>query len=219
MRLQRSLLLALVLIAASAAVGVWAWRMLPAGAEIAVHFGARGDANGFMPKWPGLAIMPIFGLVVVLLLAVAPRWMRSGEALVRTGGSYGILLIGVAAMFLVGEAAIAMHALDPSFDVARWLFVALGILFVVIGAVLGRIPPNGLAGIRTPWTLADAEVWARTHRFTGRLLTLGGVALAAVATLGADHVDLIVALLVCILGPVLAGVIYSRAIAKPAAGG
>ena len=106
-----------------------------------------------------------------------------------------------------------MHALDPSFDVMRWIFVALGILFVVIGAVLGRIPPNGLAGIRTPWTLADEGVWARTHRFTGRLMTLGGVALAAVATLGADHIDLVVALVVCILGPALAGVIYSRAIA------
>jgi uncharacterized membrane protein len=218
MRLQRSLLLALVLIAASAAVGVWAWRILPAGADIATHFSVSGEPNGFMSKGTGLAVAPIAGLLVVLLLAVAPRWTRGGEALVRSG-VYGILMIGAAAMFLVAEAALAMHALDPSFDVMRWIFVALGILFVVIGAVLGRIPPNGLAGVRTPWTLADPDVWARTHRFTGRLLTLGGVALAAVATLGADHVDLIVALVVCILGPALAGVIYSRAIAKPAAGG
>jgi uncharacterized membrane protein len=217
MRLQRSLLLALVLIAASAAVGVWAWRMLPAGAQIATHFGLSGEPNGFMSKGPGLAVAPIAGLLVVLLLAFAPRWTRGGEALVRSG-AYGILMIGAAAMFLVAEAALAMHALDPSFDVMRWIFVALGILFVVIGAVLGRIPPNGLAGVRTPWTLADPDVWARTHRFTGRLLTLGGVALAAVATLGADHVDLIVALVVCILGPVLAGVIYSRAIAGRPAG-
>ena len=216
MRLQRSLLLALVLVAASAAVGVWAWRMLPAGVDIATHFGIRGEPNGFMPKGPGLAVAPILGFCVVLLLAFAPRWTRGGEALVRSG-VYGILVIGVAAMFLVAEATLAVRALDPSFDVMRWLFVALGILFVVIGAVLGRLPPNGLAGIRTPWTLADPDVWARTHRFTGRLLTLGGVALAGVATLGADHIDLVVALVVCILGPALAGVVYSRAIAgKPA---
>src|SRR5580658_3910943 len=105
MRLQRSLLLALVLIGASAAVGVWAWRILPAGAEIAVHFSVGGAPNGYMPKWPGLGIMPIAGLIVVVLLAFAPRWTRGGEALMRAGGTYGILLIGVAAMFLVGEAA------------------------------------------------------------------------------------------------------------------
>ena len=216
MRSQRSLVLALVLIAAAAGVGAWAYGRLPASAEIAVHFSARGEPNGFMPKWPGLAVLPIVGLAVLMLLAFAPRWTRSGEALMRSGGAYGILLIGVAAMFLVGEAAIAMRALDPTFDVLRWLFVAIGILFVVIGAVLGRVPRNRLVGVRTPWTMADEGVWARTHRFTGRLLTLGGVALAGVATLGADHTDLVVALVVCVLGPALAGVIYSWRIAGKA---
>ena len=213
MRPQRSLLLALVLIAASAAVGVWAWRMLPAAAEIAVHFSGRGEANGFAPAWPGLAVVPIVGFVVVVLLAFAPRWLGGGEALARSGGAFGLLLIGVAAMFLVAQAAIAMRALDPTFDVVRWLFVAVGILFVLIGAVLGRIAPNPIVGVRTPWTLADERVWRRTHHFTGRLLALGGVALAAVASLSPDRTDLVVVLVICILGPLLAGVVYSRAIA------
>jgi immunity protein, SdpI family len=219
MRLQRSLLLALVLIAASAAVGVWAYRILPPGAQIAVHFSAAGEADGFMPKARGLAVAPIAGLIVVLVLALAPQWARGGEALSRAGSAYGILLIGVAAMFLVVEAALAVHSLDAAFDVVRWLFVAVGVLIVVIGAVLGRIPPNSVAGIRTPWALADEQVWARTHRFTGRLMTLAGVALAAVASLGADHTDLIVALVVCAAGPLAAGAIYSRMIASTPAGG
>ena len=218
MRPQRPLVLALVLIAASAAVGVWAYRMLPAGAEVATHFSVRGDANGFMGKGLGLAVIPIVGLVVVCALAFAPQWARGGEALVKSGGAYGIVLIGIAAMFLVAEAAIAMHALDPAFDVVRWLFLAVGVLLVVIGAVMGRIPRNGIVGIRTPWTLADEGVWARTHRFTGRLMTIAGVALAGVASIGADHTDLFVALAACVLGPALAGVIYSRTIARNAAG-
>lgn len=219
MRRQRSLVLALVLIAASAAVGAWAYRMLPAAAEIATHFNAGGAPNGSAPKWPGLFITPIIGLVVVILLAQAPRLSRNPAALSQPGGAFGIVMIGVAAMFLVAEAAIAMHALDPSFDVVRWLFLAIGILFVVIGAVLGRIPPNGLVGIRTPWALADERVWLRTHRFTGRLMALAGVALAAVASLGADHADLLVALVVCAVAPAVAGALYSRAIAGRAAGG
>jgi uncharacterized membrane protein len=218
MRLQRSLLLALVLIAASAAVGVWAYRMLPATAEVAVHFSERGEANGFMPGWPGLAVLPIVGFVVVVLLAFAPRWLGGGEALARSA-AFGILLIGVAAMFLVAEAAIAMRALDPSFDAIRWLFVAVGILFVLIGAVMGRIAPNPIVGIRTPWTMADERVWRRTHLVTGRLTALGGVALAAVAALSADRTDLVVVLVICVLGPLLAGVIYSRAIAGGAKAG
>ena len=216
MRLQRSLVLALVLIAASAMVGGWAYWTLPAGSDIATHFNVRGQPNVFMPKGWGLAVIPIVGLLVVLTLALAPRWTRGGDALARSS-AYGLVLIGVAAMFLVAEAAIAMHAIDPAFDVARWLFVGIGILFVLIGAVLGRLPPNGVAGIRTPWTLADERVWRRTHFFTGRLMALGGVGLAAIASLGADHADLLVALVVCLGAPMLVGVIYSRMIAGKAA--
>ncbi len=219
MRLQRSLLLALVLIAAAAAVGAWAYRTLPPGAEIAVHFNAHGEPDGFAPKWPGLAVAPIIGLVVVVVLGLGSQLGRNRQALAQSGGVFGIVLIGVAAMFLVAEAAVAMRALDPAFDVVRWLFLAIGILFVLIGAVLGRIAPNGLVGIRTPWTLADDEVWRRTHHFTGRLMALGGVALAAVASLGADHTDLLVALVVCAAGPPVAGAIYSRVIAGRPAGG
>ena len=43
MRLQRSLVLALVLIVAAAAVGGWACRMLPGDAQIAVHFNATAS--------------------------------------------------------------------------------------------------------------------------------------------------------------------------------
>ncbi len=212
MRSQRSLLLALVLIAATAAVGAWAYRMLPPTAEVAVHFNARGEANGFAPKWPGLFVLPIVGFVLVMLLAFAPRWLRSEAALARSGGAFGIVLIGVAAMFLVAEAALAMRALDPAFDVIRWLFVAIGILFVLIGAVLGRIAPNRVIGIRTRATLGDERVWRRTHHFTGRRMALGGVALAAVASLSADHTDFLVVLVICVLAPPLVGVVYARAI-------
>jgi len=219
MNLRRPFLLACVLIAAAAVVGVWAYRMLPAGATIATHFNAGGDADGFMPKALGLATVPAIGAAVILLLAFLPRFAANRAGLAESAGAYGIVLIGVAAMFLVGEAAIAMRAMDPDFDVIRWLFLAIGILFVVVGALMGRIRQNALFGIRTPWTLKDKQVWDRTQRFTGRLMVLGGVALAAVTFLGADHGDLMFALLACVGGPAIAGAIYSRAIYRQGAEG
>ena len=212
MNLRRPLLLACVLIVAAAAVGVWAYRMLPAGAVIAVHFDVHGEADGFMPKALGFALTPAIGAAVILLLALLPRLAANRTELAESAGAYGIVLIGVAAMFLVAEAAIAVRAMDPDFDVIRWVFLAIGVLFVVLGALMGRIRQNRILGIRTPWTLKDKRVWDRTHRFTGRLMVLGGVALAVVAFLGAGHGELIVALLVFTGGPMVAGAIYSRAI-------
>lgn len=42
----------------------------------------------------------------------------------------------------------------------RLLFAAVA----VIGNLLGKITRNFFAGIRMPWTLANEEVWYRTHR-------------------------------------------------------
>ncbi|HEY1751477.1 MAG TPA: SdpI family protein [Caulobacteraceae bacterium] len=213
MTLQRPLMLALVLILAAAIVGAWAFRLLPAGAVIPVHFNIHGDADGFLPKGPGLAVLPVVGVLVLLLMAFLPRLAPRARGFADAAGPYGVVLIGVAAMFLVAEAAVAMRGLDPAFDVLRWLFLALGVLFAVIGNLLGKVRQNSVLGIRTPWTLRDKRVWDKTHRFTGRLMVLGGVLLAVVALIG-DHTDLIVALIVCAGGPAIAGIVYSRAIAQ-----
>ncbi len=210
MKLGRPLLLAAVLIAAAAAVGLWAWRLLPATATIAVHFNPEGEPDGFLPKAVGLALAPALGAATLLALAFAPRVVRDKGGLAAASGAYGVALIGVAAMVLVAQAAIAVRAMDPSFDVIRWVFLAIGILFAVLGNLLGKIGPNRLIGIRTRWTLGDRRVWDRTHRFTGRLMLLAGVALAAIAWLGADHTDLFVALLACAAVPAVAGVVYAR---------
>lgn len=212
MKLQRPLILAAVLLAATAIVGFWAYRILPPGAMIPVHFGAHGDPDGFMAKGPGLALMPAIGSLVILLLALAPRLASKRAGLEQSADVYGVVLIGVAAMFLVSEGAVAMRAMDPDFDVIRWLFLAIGVLFVLVGNLLGKLRHNFLFGIRTPWTLKDKRVWDRTHRFTGRLMVMAGVLLAAVAAMGVGHDLLIWVLIVCAAAPGIAGVIYSRSI-------
>jgi uncharacterized membrane protein len=212
MNLQRPLILSGVLLAATAIVGVWAYRVLPAGATIPVHFSSHGDPDGFMAKGLGLALLPAIGTFVITILALAPRLAPNRAGLDQTAEVYGMVLIGVAAMFLVSQGAVTMRAMDPAFDVIRWLFLAIGVLFVLLGNLLGKLRHNFMFGIRTPWTLKDKRVWDRTHRFTGRLMVLAGVLLAAVAALGVGHDQLIWVLVLCAAAPGVAGFIYSRTI-------
>jgi uncharacterized membrane protein len=212
MNLRRPLILSGVLLAATAIVGLWAYRMLPLGATIPVHFSPHGDPDGFMAKGPGLALLPAIGVLVILILSFVPRIAPNRAGLPQSAEVYGMVLIGVAAMFLVSEGAVAMRAMDPNFDVIRWVFLAIGVLFVLLGNLLGKIRHNFVFGIRTPWTLKDKRVWDRTHRFTGRLMVMAGVLLAAVAALGVANDLLIWVLILCATAPAIAGFIYSRAI-------
>ena len=54
-----------------------------------------------------------------------------------------------------------------------------GMLLVVFGwmGLVGRLPRNGLAGIRTPYTMRSDENWYATHRAAAPLLIFGGVAI------------------------------------------
>jgi uncharacterized membrane protein len=67
---------------------------------------------------------------------------------------------------------------DASIDISSFVFVAVGLLFMVMGNVLGKVRKNFFLGIRTPWTLASDEVWAKTHRLGGWCFVIAGILMA-----------------------------------------
>lgn len=61
-------------------------------------------------------------------------------------------------------------------------FVTLsGALLLLIGwmSLVGRLPPNGLVGIRTPYTRTTPDNWYATHRAAAPVLIWVGVAVLA----------------------------------------
>jgi uncharacterized membrane protein len=85
----------------------------------------------------------------------------------------------------------------------------LGAFFVLLGLILPRVRKNPWIGIRTPWTLASDENWARTHRFAGYTMVLGGGAAIVAAIAGAPVLSL-----VFILAGAIVPVFYSWRLAR-----
>lgn len=63
------------------------------------------------------------------------------------------------------------------------LLLAGSVTLVTVGVMglLGRLPRNSFAGIRTPYTMANDERWVAVHRAGAPLLIFGGVAISSVA--------------------------------------
>ncbi|MET4685088.1 SdpI family protein [Brevundimonas faecalis] len=60
----------------------------------------------------------------------------------------------------------------------------MSLLFAVLGAFMGRIAPNPIVGVRTPWNYKSRLAWDRSNRLAGRLffwLGLLGLITAPVA--------------------------------------
>ncbi len=78
-----------------------------------------------------------------------------------------------------------------------------------MGNSLGRVRHNYFVGIRTPWTLANEEVWRRTHRFAAPIFVVDGLVAAVGLVLPAPW--RLYPLLAGIGGAALASVVYSYA--------
>lgn len=153
---------------------------------------------------------PVMILSLYLLMLLAPLldpWRRNYA---RFDGVYR-LLRWLMVLFMSGVCAIS-RAEALGYDVGAVLLLDVGtaLLFILIGNVIGQIRPNFFVGIRVPWTLADGEVWRRTHRLAARVWVLGGLvclALAPVQASWSPH-----AFVACLIVMGLVPVVYSYAI-------
>ncbi len=92
---------------------------------------------------------------------------------------------GTLLLLLIGHTTIIAYGLGYPVDVSTIMAVTVGLLFVLIGNVMPRFQANYFVGVRTPWTLANEEVWRKTHHLGGWSFVLGGLAVICTAFLGA----------------------------------
>jgi immunity protein, SdpI family len=170
-----------------------------------------------MPKPWGFIIVPLVMALRWLLFIVLPRISPRGFEMDSFARAWGILTVAVLAFMLFVEILTLNAARTAATLSPRLIFAGIGVLFAVIGGVLGKVTRNFLAGIRTPWTLASEEVWNRAHRLAGRLFVAAGLVVVAAALLGLGWWTMIAALALGALVPVIYSyVIYRRLEGFPA---
>ena len=153
----------LILIAAT----LLTYDILPA--QMPIHWDMSGKVDDFAPKHVFLTMVFAITLGINVLGIALPRidprranYRRFEKAYVIMFGMLDVMML---AFFLITlGAASRSEALSPAFLIP----MALGIVFIVLGNYMPLFRQNFFAGIKTPWALADEEVWNRTHRIGGR---------------------------------------------------
>ena len=194
----------LLLAALGALVSAAVYSRLPT--SIAVHWDLDGYPNGWMPRPLGAFFMPVFLLAIGEMMRALPRADPRAEARPSLPGAYETIIAAVLLLLLACHAIVLAVALGYRVPIGRAVTALIGALFVAMGRAMPRLQPNWWYGIRTPWTLSDDRVWARTHRLAGVSMTAAGVvtivaALALPASLGVPV--LVVAIVAAVIGPVV----------------
>lgn len=71
---------------------------------------------------------------------------------------------------------VAFGRLDGDNAGPRLVLGGVSLLFLGIGAFVGRAKPNPLVGVRTYWSLRSRLSWDKSNRLAGRLFSLAGIA-------------------------------------------
>lgn len=173
MRFRQTMFVGLLLVFAAFVVGLWFYPQLPD--SIPSHWNAAGQVNGYLPKFWGVFLLPGVMAGTWLLLALLPRLAPRGYRLDAFLNAYGAISLAILAALLLFAVVVLLAAKGERMPMQRIAPTALGLLLLIIGNYLGKFRKNFFAGIRTPWTLASDEVWARTHRLGGWLFVTGGL--------------------------------------------
>jgi uncharacterized membrane protein len=162
-----------------------------------------GEADLPLARWVLLLAVPLVLAVLSIRSPAPPSDSAVAEVrpLLRSRRG-GIMLICLVQALLIAR------VLEGSAHRALVLSDFLGPVMITVGAGLPGLERNRWAGIRLPWTLADAEVWRRSHQIGAILFICGGGLALLIPAMGLP-LEAEKPLSLCVLGTVVAGCIIS----------
>jgi uncharacterized membrane protein len=164
-----------LLIIISIGISLWAYPQLPD--QVPTHWNAAGEVDGYSSKLFAVLFGPILLTSIYgMLLGVAKIDPRK-ENYQKFAGVYRVFVNVTSTFFVAIHIAVIFSGLGYHVHMDWIANIGLGLLFMILGNYLPKVKANYFIGIRTPWTLANETVWAKTHRFGGKVFFIGGVML------------------------------------------
>jgi len=149
---------------------------LPSEAQVPMHWNINNEIDGYWGKTGSLLFGAGMSLGLYLLLYLMPfysPWYRNYAKRYDTFmPALSVVLLLFLALINVYSLWLAQTKVVPQM---QFILILIGLLFIFLGNLLPKAPRNFFIGIKTPWTLANEDVWFRTHRLGGKLFVISGL--------------------------------------------
>ncbi|WP_340075767.1 SdpI family protein [Leptobacterium sp. I13] len=148
------------------------WKHLPE--RVPLHWNIKGEIDRWGDKSELIMVVCLITALIYLLLYFVPK-IDPKKKLGQMGSKFYHLRF----IFQLIMSALAIFIIYSSHNqqvsAPYWLFLGVGLLYVILGNFFQSIKANYFVGIRTPWTLENETVWKATHRMAGKLWVGGGL--------------------------------------------
>ncbi|MBU3091455.1 SdpI family protein [Clostridium sp. CM028] len=191
--------LILILIVLGFALGAYFYPSLPD--RVPTHWNHKGQIDGYGSKLFGTFGLPLINLGIYLLFILLPYIDPKRKNYDGFHSTYQYLKY-LLVIFLLGiEVTTLLIATGVVINQSVFIPILGSLLFISIGNVMGRIKYNYFVGIKNPWTLANEEVWRKTHRMAAPVWVIGGIlnillAITGISFNGIAFIIIVVAIIV-----------------------
>ena len=204
MSTKLSVTLITIFIVLGVIISAVAYPLLPE--QVASHWGANDQVDGYMSRFWGVALMPLITLAMALLFLAIPAMDPLKENIAKFREAFNTFIVLIVAFMLYVHILTLIYNLGYTFRMSLALIPGLGLIFVFAGVMMAKAKRNYFIGIRTPWTLANDYVWDETHKLGSKLFIAAGILSVLTMFLGENGFWL---MMVLILGAAFVPVIYS----------
>ena len=163
----------LAILLADLAFGLWALPRLRG--KVPVDWILTGEADRFARPGASALVAPLLGIVFWALVLLLPLVDPLRKNYSRFPGTLKLVRWLLPLMNAAVHVVLTLGALGLAVDHDWSVRAILAVFFIVFGNSMGKLRHNWFIGIRTPWTIANEEVWTRTHRLAAPIWVAGGL--------------------------------------------
>lgn len=189
--------LILTLIILGFVLGAYFYPSLPD--KVPIHWNAKGEINGYGSKYFGAFGLPSINLAMYLIFLALPYIDPKRKNYVSFKSTYQFQKYLVVVFFLGMEVFTLLVSTGVVVNKPIFIQIMISLLFIFLGNVMGRVKHNYFIGIKTPWTLANEEVWRKTHRLAAPLWVIGGIINILLSLIGVNSNGIVFMIILAVI--------------------
>lgn len=179
--------------------------------QVPIHWWVNGLPDAYSDRFINKFLLPILTLSLVLLCPLLAKIDPKKENYAKFWISWEKIQFTLIWFFSYVYGVILYLSFHPEISITGFLLFWFWVLFIILGNYLWKIRQNYFIGIKLPWTLANEEIWNKTHRFTGKLFVFFGVMILINSFF---KIYPVISLIFCTISILMISILYSYKIYK-----
>jgi len=202
--------ISIVIIILQLALALYISSFIADDAKIPSHWNIKGEIDDYTGKWTAVFLFSGINLFLLLFMIALPlfsvRYKKTPERfsqMVPTITNIVIFFFAVIHIFtlLIGAELVSYTS--------SFIYYIIGLMFILLGNILPKMPSSFFIGIRTPWTLSSDYVWRKTHKVGGICFIISGLLMLFIPAIWGNNSTASTIMFILVLVFIFYSILYS----------